>query len=463
MLWKIVDTGGNQAIQFVVSVFLARMVMPEQFAAIAMLWIFINVANVFINSGFSTALIRTTDRTQADCCTVYYFNIVISLISYLVLYAVAPAVARFYDMQELCSILRVISIGIVIGAFGGVHRTLLQSDMEFRKLARINIAAALISGCIGVFLAYRGYQVWALAGQMLTATTIGTIMLRISSKWKATWEFSMQSLRRFFNFGSKLLASGLLDTLYNNMYSVVIGKFFPKSDLAFYNRAYSINNISSGTPTGVLQSVTFPALCKLQDSDERLRESYRNIIRVCSFVVFPLCLGVGAVSYPLVTVLFTDVWIYAAALLQIIVFGGIWYPIHAINLNLLQVKGRSDLFFRLEVIKKCLGVAILAVTFPLGLEVMCYGNVLCSVLCLIINTHYTGKLLNLGLLKQFRDFYPALILSIFMYACCKSISTLLGSDILSLIVSVASGAAIYLSVAYLLRFRALNLIKNINK
>lgn len=463
VIWRILETGGTQMIQMVISIVLARLIMPEQFAAIAMLSIFLAIANLFINSGFSTALMRKNDRTQVDCSTVFYFNIVISVVSYLILYLIAPYVAIFYDLPELKSILRVTSVSLIIGSTAGVHRTLFSARMDFKSLAKYNIAALIISGCVGMYLAYKGFQVWALVVQSIVSTVVNTLFIWFASPWRPTWQFSWVSLKEFFGFGSKLLASGLLDTVYTNMYSVVIGKFFPHSDLAFYNRASGLKSLASSTPTSVLQSVTFPALCQLQGNDDTLRSAYRRMLRVSAFVIFPLCLGIGGVSFPLINVLYTDVWIYAATLLQIIVFAGMWYPIHAINLNLLQVKGRSDLFFRLEVIKKILGVIMLCITVPLGLETMCYGNIVNSIIALVINTHYTGKLLNLGFFTQMKDLLPSLVLSVVMFAGCKFLSTELGNGIFSLAASIAAGAVIYLGGAILFRFKEFKELKSIRK
>lgn len=463
VIWRILEVGGTHIIQLVIGIVLARLIMPEQFAAIAMLSIFLAVAQVFINSGFSTALMRKNDRTQVDCSTVFYFNIVIAIISYIILYFAAPLVAYFYDLPELESILRVSAIALIIGSTAGVHRTLLSARMDFKSLAKYNISALIISGCVGMYMAYKGFQVWALVAQSIVSTVVNTLFIWFASPWRPTWQFSWISFKEFFSFGSKLLASGLLDTLYTNMYSVVIGKIFPHSDLAFYNRAAGLKNMASSTPTSVLQSVTFPALCKLQGSDDTLRSAYRRMLRVSAFVIFPLCLGIGGVSFPLINVLYTNVWIYAATLLQIIVFAGMWYPIHAINLNLLQVKGRSDLFFRLEVIKKIIGVAMLCATVPIGLKAMCYGGIITSIFCLVINTHYTGKLLNLGFFTQMKDLLPSLVLSIVMFTGCKFLSTVLGNGILSLVGSIAEGTVIYLGGAIIFRFTEFKELKNLRQ
>lgn len=267
-------------IQMIIGIVLARLIMPAQFASIAMLSIFMSVAQTFIDSGFSAALLRKNNRTQVDCSTVYYFNIGISVLSYLILFFAAPYVANFYKIPEIEPILRVTSLSLVIGSTAGVHRTLFTARMDFKSLAKYNIAALIISGGIGMFMAYKGFQVWALVTQSIVSTVVNTIFVWKASPWRPTWQFSWVSLREFFGFGSKLLASGLLDTVYTNMYSVVIGKFYPPSDLAFYNRASGLRNMASRTPTSVLQSVTFPALCKLQDSDDTLRSAYRRMLRV---------------------------------------------------------------------------------------------------------------------------------------------------------------------------------------
>lgn len=463
IIWKILETGGVQFIQFAISVVLARLVLPDQFSAIAMLSIFLAIAETFVNSGFSSALIRKTDRTQADCCTVFYFNIAVALISYIILFFIAPFVADFYNIPELTILLRVMSLTIVISSFAAIHRTLFTANMNFKTLAVYNIAALAISGTIGIIMAYKGFQVWALVAQALVSSVLGAIFVWIKSSWRPSLLFSTKSLKEFFGFGSKLLASGLLSTIYSNIYGVVIGKLFARADLAFYNRAQALTNMTSSTPTSVLQSVTYPTLCKLQDNEDRLRDGYRNTIKISSFVIFPLCLGIGAVSYPLINVLYTDVWIYAATLLQIIVFAGMWYPIHAINLNLLIVKGRSDLFFRLEIIKKVSGILVLAATIPFGLEAMCYGCIASSIISLIINTYYTGKFLNMGIVQQSKDFSPALILSIVMFISCKVLSSIMGNGWDSLVASSLLGITIYLGGAIIFRVKGLQLLLNIHK
>ena len=463
VLWRIAEQGGKQLIYFIISVVLARLIMPDQFGMVAMLTVFTAIAGVFIDSGFSTALIRKTDRTQADCSTVYWFNIIISILCYLILFVCAPLVGRFYGMPQLAAILRVSSLGLVIGSFAGVHRTLLQAEMDFKALTKFNLLGIIISGAVGVFMAWLGFEVWALVTQNLLLHTISTISVWYKVKWRPSLIISRASLKEFFGFGSKMLASALLDTIFSNIYSIVIGKVYRASDLAFFNRGYSLAHMTSSLPTSILQSVTYPTLCKLQDDEEALKQGYRRTIKIAAFIIFPICVGIGAVAYPLINVLYTETWIYAATLLSIMAFYMMWYPIHAINLNYLTVKGRSDLFFRLEVIKKIQAVCILCITIPLGLEAMCYGSIVGSLLSLIWNTYYTGKFLNMSILKQLHDLTPTIILCGVMYAGARSVAHFIGNDIISLICSVTTGAIIYLGGALLFRFPEIKELKTLRK
>lgn len=463
VLWRIGGVGGTQLIQLVISVVLARLISPEQFGLLAELTVFIALAGVFIDSGFSTALVRKNNRTYTDCCTVYWFNIVVSIVCYLIIFFCAPLVAIFYDQPELTSILRVTAISIVIGSFAGVHRTLLIAEMNFKAMTKFNLTGLIISAVVGIVMAFKGFQVWALVAQNLTGCVLSTIFVWYKVKWRPSLLFAKESFKEFFGFGSKLLVSSLLDTAYNNLYSIIIGKVFKPADLAFYGRANSLTNMTSSMPTNILQSVTYPTLCKMQDDENALRKGYRRIIKVSCFVVFPLCLGIGAVAYPLINVLYTERWIYSAVLLSIIVFGMMWYPMHAINLNYLQVKGRSDLFLRLEILKKIIGVIVLCITVPFGLEAMCWGSVVFSLICLFCNTYFTGKLLKMGIISQLKDIWSSLILSLVMFAGARGVAMYFGNGILSLACSILTGILIYLGGAKLFRFVELKELINIRK
>lgn len=463
VLWRIAEQGGKQIVQFGVSVLLARLIAPEQFGMISMLTVFMAIANCFISSGLGDALYRKNERTDVDCCTVFWFSVVVSIICYWILFFCAPLISDFYNMQELTAILRVSAITIIIGTLGGINRMFLQLELDFKTLAKYNVSGIVISGIVGVTLAYFDFKVWALVFQNITMVSVTTACVIAKVKWRPSFVFSKSSFKEFFGFGSKLLASSILNQIYANIYSITIGKFYKASDLAFYNRSHNLGMLASSIPTGILQSVTYPLLVRIQDDNVLMKDAYLRIIRLSAFVVFPLCLGLGAVAYPLINVLYTEVWIFSATLLSILSFSLMWYPIHAVNLNLLIVKGRSDLFLKLEIIKKIQGVIVLAITIPLGLEAMCYGSIVSSIFSLVFNTYYTGKFLKMSIFSQLRDMGHIIILCAVMYVAARSVANVLGNDIVSLVCSVATGLVIYVGGALLFRFPEVQELKTLRK
>lgn len=452
-IWSAIDSFSVQGIQFVITLIMARILTPADYGVVGMLSIFIGVCNAFIVSGFTNALTRKIDRTEVDNSTVFYFNIVMAVFLYIVMFFSAPLIAQFYDMPILVPVTRVTALGMIFGGLCCVQRAQFSIKIDFKTTAKVSLASVIISGAVGLFMAYSGFGVWALVVQSLSGSIISSVLLWIWSKWRPIWAFSWKSFRELFSYGSKLLASSLLDTIYSNIYSLVIGKVYKASDLGFYTRAKGFSQMASTNLTNILSRVTFPVLCTIQNEDERLRDGYRRLLRVSAFIIFPLMLGMAAVAKPMVLTLLTEKWLYAAVLLVPVCFAGMWYPIHAINLNLLQVKGRSDLFLRLEIIKKVIGVSILVITIPLGLYAMCWGAVIGSLIALIINTHYTGKLIKLGFLAQMRDLMPVFLLSLGMGAAVWfSIAVLPFPEIAKLSLGILEGAMIYIGIAKLLRF-----------
>lgn len=463
MMWRLIEQGGKQVIFFTISVVIARLVAPSQFGMVAMLGVFTSVAAIFTDVGLSTALTRKTNRTQADCSTVYWFNVGAGFAIYWILFFCAPLIAKFYDMPQLTAILRVSALPFIIGSFSGVHSTLLSTELNFKALTKFNLASLVISGCVGLTLAYLDFQVWALVFQNLTQCILGTAIVFFNVKWRPSFIFSRASFKEFFGFSSKLVASGIINTIYENIYTIVIGKKYNASDLAFYNRGKSLTSLTAELPTGMLQSITYPMLCKLQHDEEALKNGYRRTLRLAAFIIFPMCLGVGAVAYPLINVLYTEVWMYAAPLLSIIAFSMMWYPIHAINLNYLIVKGKSNQFLKVEIIKKIQGILILCITVPMGIEAMCWGSVIGSILALIYNTYYTGKYLGMGIIEQLKDFAHILALCAVMYVAARLVANYMGNDLSSLICSIATGAIIFIGGAILFRFPEVKELMNLKK
>lgn len=445
-IWSSIERFSVQGVAFVVMIIMARILTPDDYGLVGMLTVFIAISQALIDSGFSQALIRKQDRHEIDNSTVFYFNIIVGALLYLILFFSAPLIARFYEEPLLIPLTRVISLSIIINSFAVVQRALLTVEIDFKTQAKASLSAAIVSGIVGISMAYTGWGVWAIVWYQIINLLVNVLLLWYFSKWHPSLQYSWQSFKGLFGFGSKLAISGIIDTLYNNIYLIVIGKVFKASDLGYYTRAQQFAAFPSSNLTGIIQRVTFPVLCTIQNDDDRLRSVYRRFLRLSAFIIFPLMTGLAVLAKPVVLLLLKEQWAFAATLLSIICFQMMWYPIHAINLNLLQVKGRSDLFLKLEIWKKCIGVFIMCVTIPFGLVAMCVGGIITSIISLIINTHYTGKLIQVGFLLQIRDLTPSLLYSLSMGIVIIAAVYFVPSILLKLIIGLLIGTTYYLSI-----------------
>ena len=452
VIWSAVDRFSAQGIQFVFSILIARLLVPEDYGVVAMLGIFMAVSQTFIDSGFGAALIRKIDRTEEDYSTVFYFNIVVAILFYSALFFAAPAIANFYNTPLLESITKVVALNLIINSLSGIHNAKLSIAIDFKSRAKISIISTLLTGAVGLWMAYAGYGVWALVVQNLFSSAIRTVLLWVIVKWYPKLVFSWKSFKELFSFGSKLLASALLDTLYNNIYTLVIGKVFSSSTLGVYSKANALAQFPSSNITSVLQGVTFPVLSTIQNEDDRLADAYKRFLKIAAFVVFPLMIGLSAVADPFIRLVLTDKWGGAIYLLQIMCFCMMWYPIHAINLNILQVKGRSDYFLKLEIIKKIQGVIVLCITVPMGVVAMCYGSLISSIICLVWNTHYTKKLIGYGFFAQMKDLLPIIVHALVMGLIVAIVVHFMPTLWLKLIVGVLNGIIYYILGAYVMKF-----------
>ena len=455
VMWSSIDRFSTQGIQFVFSILIARLLLPSDYGAVAMLNIFLSISQSFIDCGFGTALIRKLDRTDTDFSTVFYFNIVVGLFFYIVLWLASPYIAAFYEIPLLEDITKVLALTFVFSSFSGVHSAKLSITIDFKTIAKISIIVTILTGSVGLWMAYNGYGVWALVIQAVSWSLLRTVLLWLFVRWIPKWIFSWKSFRGMFSFGSKLLISGLIDTTYKNIYTLVVGKVFSSTTLGLYSRASGLAQYPSSNITSVLQGVTFPVLSSIQNETERLADAYKRFLRISAFIIFPLMVGLAAVADPLVRLVLTDKWEGCIYLLQIVCFSMMWYPIHAINLNLLQVKGRSDFFLKLEIIKKIQGVTILCVTIPMGIVVMCYGQIVGSLLSLVYNTYYTKKLIGYGYIAQMKDLLHILIHSLAMGVGVWCIVQIFDSLWLQLVVGILFGAVYYIVRAYFLHFEEL--------
>ncbi|PKP05672.1 MAG: flippase [Bacteroidetes bacterium HGW-Bacteroidetes-5] len=449
LIWSSIERFSAQGIQFFLGIILARLLLPEDYGLVGMLAIFFAISVTIIDSGFSTALIQKKNRDEKDFSTVFYFNIVVAFVFYLLLFLIAPLIADFYRQPLLISLTRVIGLTLIINSFAVVQRAKFAINIDFKTQTKASIFSIIISGIIGIYLAYDGYGVWALVIQELIRSTLNIIILWYYSKWLPIEGFHFDRFKLLFSFGSKLLISGLINTIYDNIYLIIIGKIYSTSSLGFYTRAKQLNDFPSSNLTGIIQRVTYPLLSELQDNNDRLKETYRKMIKMTALIIFPLMIGLAALADPLIRVILTEKWVNTIWMLQLLCFAGMWYPIHALNLNILYVKGRSDLFLRLEIIKKTIITLVLVISIPFGIEAMIIGQIFTSYVALIINTYYTKQIIAYGLFQQLSDIIKVLLLSFAMGYIIYITMPLINTSESKLIVGILEGAIFYISIAWL--------------
>ncbi len=440
--WSFIDNLSSSGITFLVGLVLARLLTPSEYGIMAILTIFIAVSNSIVDSGFSNALIRKTDARRVDYNTVFLFNLLVSGLLYVVLFLAAPAISRFFKEPLLVEVMRVIGWVLVINALAIIPRTLFVKEVNFKTQTKVSLIASISSGVIGIGMALAGLGVWSLVGQQLSRQLLNTLFLWIYCTWRPAWEFSMQSFKELFGFGSKILLSGLLNTIFNEIYSLVIGRCYTSAQLGQYTRANQFNQIFSSNLTTVIQRVSYPVLSSIQDESERLREAYRKVIKSTMLISFACMLGLAAVAKPLIVLLIGEKWLPAVGFLQIICFSGMFFPLHAINLNILQVKGRSDLFLRLEIIKKIIAVGPLVLGVLYSIEYMLWGSVCTSLIAYFLNSYYSADLINYPTKEQIKDILPTFLVSFVTAAAMWSLTLLSLSNWLLLPLQCLLGIAL---------------------
>jgi len=405
--WTALDSASGYLVTFVVGIILARILSPDDYGLIGLTGVLTAVCGCFVNAGFDKALIRKKEATDDDYSTVFVANICVSTILYVFIFACAPFIADFFDRQELTSLTRVTSIGMILSALSIVPRVRLTKRLDFKSQTKITIAVSVIRGVIGISTALLGLGVWALVIQSLVGTGLTSAFLLWIDKWLPSFRFSLRSFKELFGFGSKILASSLLDTMWAQCYQVVIGKCYAPATLGQYARASSFSDIFSSNLTSIVQRVSYPVLSEIQDDRQRLREGYRRIIKTTMLFSFCSMLMLAAIARPMILVLIGEKWLQAADFLQIICLSAMLYPLHAINLNMLQVQGRSDLFLKLEIVKKIIAIVPILIGVFFSIYWMLIGGVIVGLISYYVNAYYSGKFLDYNIWQQIRDVLPA--------------------------------------------------------
>lgn len=448
VLWSAVERFSLQGVQFIINIIMARLLLPSDYGMIGMLAVFLQISQTFIDSGFSDALIQKKNRTNKDLSTVFYFNIVLSIILYFLIFILAPYIANFYHTPELELVTRIITLNLIIASFSAIHKIILTINIDFKTLSKISLIAAIISGGIGITMAYRGSGVWSLVIQSLLNTFLITILSYYYVGWHPLRCFSKASFTGLFSFGSKLLVSRLIHSVYYNLYAIVIGRKFSSVELGYYTRAEQFAVFPSSNLNAIISRVTYPILSSIQDDDVRLAIAYRKYIKLSSFLIFPLMIGLAAIAEPLITFLLTEKWAGIVILLQILCLDWMLDHLSQINLNLLLIKGHSDWALRLEIIKKVIATFILIISIPFGIEIMCWGRVLYSLIATYLNTHYTERLIGLSFKEQMKDIFPSLVLAMIMGVSVHYFIFFLQDTILKIILGILVGISLYIIMSY---------------
>lgn len=463
LYWSFFNQFSNYGMNFIVGIVMARLLSPSDFGITALPAVFMAIASTIQDGGLANALIRKKEVTNKDLSTTFYYSICLGVVLYLTLFLSAPLIADFYHTPILVSLIRVTAIGFLYSPLITPQNILLRRRLDFKTLTKISLVTRVFGATVGIVMAYVGYGVWSLVISNLLAGMFALLIAWLVVRWLPKYGWSKESFKYLWGYGNKIMFSAIIENLYSNIAPVFIGKYYSPAQLGIYNRAQGYASMPSQNITGAINNVSFPVLSKMQDDTEKIAYNYRRMLRLSAFVIFPIMLMLSALARPLVITMITEKWEHSIIFLQIMCFSMMWYPIHAINLNLLMVKGRSDLFFRLEIIKKITGISILLITLPMGLVPFCYGGIFSSMVALIINTYYTGKLIHIGYIKQMKDLLPIFSLSMFVWIVIHISNYFISNYIVQLIVGGSVGLIVYLGFAFLFKFDELNDVKYLLK
>lgn len=450
-IWRFAERCGAQLVTFIVSIVLARILDPKDYGTIALVTVFTTILQVFVDSGLGTALIQKKDADDLDFSSVFYFNFIVCMVLYAGMFMAAPYIAVFYKDTTLTPVIRVISLTIVISGVKGIQQAYVSKNMLFKRFFFSTIGGTIFSAVLGIAMAYMGFGVWALVAQQLSNTAIDTLILWLTVKWRPKKMFSFERLKGLFSFGWKLLVSSLLDTAYNNLRNLIIGKLYSSSDLAFYNQGDKFPKVIVTNINTSIDSVLLPTMSVEQDNPERIKQMTRRAIKTSTYVMAPLMMGLAFCAEPVVRLILTDKWIPCIPFLRIFCITYMFWPVHTANLNAINAMGRSDWFLRLEIVKKIVGLIILLSTMWFGVMAMAYSLLLSSVLSQIINSWPNRKLLGYGYLEQVRDFAPGILLAVAMGICVYFVGYLPLPMIITLLIQIVLGAIIYIAASAILK------------
>lgn len=460
-LWRFFERCGAQAVTLVVSIVLARILDPDVYGVLALVTVFTTILQVFVDSGLGNALIQKKDADDLDFSSVFYFNFAVCVLLYLLMFFLAPLIATFYGIEELTAIIRVISLTLIISGVKNIQQAYVSRNMLFKKFFFSTIGGTIGAAVVGIWMAYAGFGVWALVAQNLFNLAVGTLILWLTVKWRPKLMFSWERLKGLLKYGWKLLVSRLLDTVYNELRSLIIGKKYSTSDLAYYNKGKQFPNLITNNINDSIDSVLFPSMSKEQSNIDHVKSMARRAIKTSTYALAPLMMGMAFCAEPLIRLILTEKWLPSVFYLRVFCVTYMFYPIHTANLNAIKAIGRSDLFLKLEIAKKVVGMALLFASMWFGVKAIALSMIVQSVLSQIINSWPNKKLLKYGYLEQLKDIIPTLGLAVFMGASVYFVSYLGLNDILTLIIQFVAGAAIYILGSIIFKLESFNYFKSL--
>lgn len=461
--WRLLECFGAQGVAFVVSIILARLLDPAVYGTIALVTVFTTILQVFINSGLGTALIQKKDADDTDFSTVFYFNLGMCVVLYGLMFATAPLIADFYGIPELTALVRVLSLTLVISGVRNIQQSYISKHLLFKRFFFSTLGGTLVSAVVGIVMAYCGFGVWALVAQSLVNNLIGTVILWITVKWRPKLLFSFQRLRGLFSYGWKLLVSGLIDTVYSDLRQLIIGKLYTSADLAYYNKGHQFPQLIVTNVNSSIDSILLPVMSAEQDNPEHVKSMTRRAIKISAYVMMPMMVGLAVCAEPFIRLLLTEKWLPAVFFLRIFCFAMAFYPIHTANLNAIKAMGRSDLFLKLEILKKTIGIAALLATMWISVEAMAYSLLVTTLLSSFINAFPNKKLLHYSYWEQLFDMLPSVLLALGMGAVVFCVSLLPLNDVVTLLIQIPLGVLLYVGGSVLFRVESFTYILSVAK
>lgn len=465
VFWSALEQFGNQAIGFVISIVLARLLLPSEFGLIAMLAVFMGIAEVLINSGLTQSLIRTTEANDEDFSTVFYFNLIVSVLIYGLIILIAPFISEFYNQPILKDIVSVYCIVFVINAFGAIQKTILTKQIDFKSQMLVSTPSLIISGVVGVTMALNGFGVWSLVWSKIAQSFSSTVQLWFWSKWRPTRQFNLEKFKSHFKFGYKLLFSTLLDAIFLHSYTIIIGKFFAPAQVGYYTKADGLQMRPVGIISGIVNRITYPLLSEIQNNNDRLKQVYKKILKLVTFMIVPTLLILAVIAEPLFRLIYTEKWLPAVPYFQILCINGILFPLHVYNIQILKVKGRSDLVLKIEIFKKTIIVMFIAAAIQFGIYGLLIASVFTSIIAYFINAHYSGRLINYNTWQQIKDILPIFVISIITGIITFTFDFLIveANDIIRISLGLLVGAISFLTLSWTVKLDSFFELKSLLK